>query len=86
MSGGNARGDERLRVVVLTILRGASLSDHIGDMWRTLEPIAEALGIEVPTYGDDDEPDCDALEAMGALGLYGHDGIVGYLRAGDGAA
>ena len=77
--------NERLRVVVLTILRGASLSDHIGDMWRTLEPIAEALGIEVPTYGDDDEPDCDALEAMGALSLYGglsgdEPNIVDYIK------
>ena len=75
------RGAERERVLFLSIIRGACLSDHMGDMWNDLIEIANMLNIELP---EDEENDTgislEGIEAMGGRGSWGDPKIGDYLK------
>lgn len=37
---------------LVDIMWGLCLSDHLGDVWRSVEPLIEVLGISKDTWGD----------------------------------
>ncbi len=72
---------ERDRVIALSLLRSLCLSDHMGDAWNAVIKISKDIGFELPWPEDGECPDIDALEAMGALELYGDGTLSEFLEA-----
>jgi len=72
---------ERERVLFLSIVRGACLSDHMGDMWNDLIEIAKMLGIELPEDEEDEISgiSLEGIEEMGGRGVWTDPKLADYL-------
>lgn len=78
----HARVRDRERVIFLSIVRGACLSDHMGDMWNVLNEVAKLLDIELPEDDDDDIGDVslEGVEAIGGRGIWTEPTLADYLK------
>jgi hypothetical protein len=76
------RGAERERVLFLSVVRGACLSDHMGDMWNDLIEIAKMLEIELPEDEEDEIAgiSLDKVEEMGGRGIWSDPTLGDYLK------
>lgn len=48
---------------LVDVMWGICLSDHLGDVWNSIEPLVESLGISNDIYG------VDLLDKMKEMGL-----------------
>lgn len=42
--------------VLLAMVEGITISDHLGDVWNTVYDVARELGVELPDDGTDEFP------------------------------